>query len=486
MRHSHESGRQRSYKSSSGFESEEEMQYDGSDEENWGAPLQHRQAELSAPEDSAVRSAILAKFSSIVQTTAPTYSPGSSKSELDAPPRKLLMHAPVLQVVNANTVKDRYLFLFNDILVIAKSIVEEDAASGLIVPPSLETKFLVKSIIELDKLKLTAQKDDEPNAEDPSQKKKHSLLQSFVDRFANDPKKAIGTLVSKGGLQNEPITIANLLFRTTDLNRSQLGSFLCRKEHKHVLKAYVDRFRLGGLRIEDALRVFIASLRLPNDPTAAEYLLVIFGSVYVTVNPGCGIEQAMCGKLVMAMMELNDYLHSGMDEDHGTLGNLFGFPNPAITVDDFMLAFRSKDPKFQVPDATLTRVYSSIKRERIQQAADNSIAGMAPEISVTMNPARLPSRLTYRIPSEEISITLPQTDSRFQIKLLGPDAKFEPSTLNFAKSRTQTFRMTGTALGHKTAVLLRTGSHANYYSGLPINKTFVVERVRQLHPAQKV
>ena len=453
---------------------------DPSDEDHWGAPLQNRKQENgSGPiNETSTRTAILARFSEIVEAATPTKASSGLASKLDTPPRKLLMHAPVLQVVNANTVKDRYLFLFNDILLIAKTIVDEDPKLGHIIQPSLDSRFLVKSIIELDKLKLTAQRDEDGAETEQVQKKKQTLLQSFVDRFANDPKKAVSTLVSRGGLANDPATIANLLFRTTELNRSQLGAFLCKKENKHVLKAYADRFRLTGLKLEDALRAFISSLRLPNDPSAAEYLLVIFGSVFVLANQTCAMEQSMCGKLVMAMMELNDYLHSGMDEETGVMGNLFGFPNPAITVDDFIAAFRSKDVKFQVPDSTLSRIYLSIKKENIQQAADNSIAAVTPELPITMTPARLPSRLTYRVPSEEIVVTVPKADPRFAIKLLGNDVRFEPEVLSFAKSPVQSFRIIGTALGHRTLLFLRCGRNAPYYTGLPINKTFTVERVR--------
>lgn len=397
----------------------------------------------------------------------------------DDTPRQLIMHAPVLQVVNAHTVKDRYLFLFSDVLLIAKPLVEEDPASGLVIPPSIDSRFLVKSIVELEKLKLTAQRDDDAQAaEEAMQKRKHSLLQNFVDRFANNPKKAIDTLVTKGGLANEPPVIANLLFRTAELNRSQLGSYLCKRENKNILKAYVDRFRFTSIRIEDALRIFLATIRLPNDAMAAEYLLSTFASVYLYANQSLGIDQTLCSKLVIAIMELNDYLHSGLDDDSSTsLGSLFGFPNPAITVDDFLSAFRERDTRHQVSDDALTRTYLSIRKERLQQAADNSIIAVTPDIPIVMDPARLPSRLTYRQQSETITITLPKPDPKFQIRLLGGDLICEPNVLSFSKSASQSFTITGTVLGPKSLLFLKMGPTCTFYSGLPINKTFSVERV---------
>lgn len=402
---------------------------------------------------------------------------------LEDPPRHLLLHSPVLQVVNSNTVKDRYLFLFDDILVIAKPLIEEDG-NGEPLLPNLDTKFLVKSIVELPKLKLTAQTAD--TGEDPVQKRKHPLLLTFVDRFANDPRKAVGALVAKAGLSNDATTIANLLFRNPELNRSQLGAYLAHKDQKPILKAYCDRFRLAGIRIEDALRVFIGSLRLPNDYTAAEYMLSVFASQWLANNPGTGMtnDGVFATKLVLSMMELNDALHSGIDDEATAAGNLFSFPNSAITVDDFIAAFRLKDPHGALPDEHLTRIYLSIRKDRLQQAADNAIVSGIPEIEIVTHPSRLPNRLTYRTASENISLTIPKVDPKFAIKLVGQDLRFEPPVLTFARSRTATFRVTPTALGSKAMLFIRLGQNAHLYRNLPINKTFSVERAFMNHTFQ--
>ena len=411
------------------------------------------------------------------------YSRPEEPTALDVPPRQLLLHSPVLQVVNANTVKDRYLFLFTDILVIAKPLIEDDAA-GEPIPPTLATRYLVKSIVELPKLKLTAQANE--STEEPVQKRKHPLLLTFVDRFANDPRKAVSALIAKAGLSNDAATIANLLFRNPELNRSQLGAYLSMREHKPVLKAYCDRFRMAGVRIEDALRVFITSMRLPNDYAAAEYLLSVFASQWLANNPGTGMtnDSVFASKLVISIMELNDALHSGIDDETAAAGNLFSFPNHAITVDDFIAAFRLKDPHGALPDEHLTRIYLSIRKDRVQQAADNSIAALMPEIEVVMHPTKLPSRLTYRSASENISLTLPQPDPKLSIRLVGQDLRFEPSILTFARSRTATFRITPTSLGNKSMLFVKLGATSTFYRNVPVNKTFSVERAFMNHTFQ--
>lgn len=109
---------------------------------------------------------------------------------------------------------------------------------------------------------------------------------------------------------------------------------------------------------------------------------------------------------------------------------------------------------------------------------------MTPDIEATIDPSKLPSRLTYRCPSETITITIPEPDAKFHIKLHGKDLKFDPPYLNFAKTRTQTFRVTGTALGIRVMVLIKLGANAPRYQGLPLSKAFSIERAFMQHTFQ--
>ncbi|KAH9467267.1 hypothetical protein Pst134EB_002289 [Puccinia striiformis f. sp. tritici] len=86
----------------------------------------------------------------------PTHPSTSPDHRLNDPPRKLLWHQPVLQVVNATSVKDRYLFLFNDLLVITKPVIEYEECKGERVPKlpiTLKHSFLTKSIVEIKNLR---------------------------------------------------------------------------------------------------------------------------------------------------------------------------------------------------------------------------------------------------------------------------------------------------------------------------------------------
>ncbi|KAM0747764.1 hypothetical protein T439DRAFT_81628 [Meredithblackwellia eburnea MCA 4105] len=424
------------------------------------------------PADQLPSSKILARLDSILGTEELD---SSAPTVLDHPPRKLLLHTPVLQVVNANTVKDRHLFLFSDLLVIAKPIIDDHPLTGQPIPSNLDSSFIVKSIVELKDLKLAV---TEEQPEESGPRKRHPALVTFVDRFANDPTRAIAALIQRGNLVNDANTIANLLFRNPDLNRNQAGTYLADQRNRHILKAYIDRFRFAGVRIDDALRIFLMSIRLPHTLEAAEYVLGVVALAWAETNGASGFDPSLTLSLVLAIMRLSDALHAG---GHQADDGLFSFPNTAISVDDFIAAFREHDPRLLVPESLLTSVYSSVRKERIEQASDNSMFSMTPDIEATIEPGRLPSHLTYRVPSETFTITIPEPDAKFSIKLHGNDLKFEPPFLNFAKSKTQSFRVTAGALGHRAMVLIKLGANAPRYQGLPLTKTFLIERAFMQH-----
>lgn len=151
---------------------------------------------------------ILSRLDSFLGDDSIDSGTGTAVSPLDAPPRKLILHAPVLQVVNANTVKDRYLFLFSDLLLITKPIIYDDA-QGEPVPPTLDTSFIIKSVVELKQIKVLAAQDATSSASS-DKRRSQSGFAAFVDRFANDPKKAIGSLVQRGGMPNDAGAIAQM------------------------------------------------------------------------------------------------------------------------------------------------------------------------------------------------------------------------------------------------------------------------------------
>ncbi|KAF8756943.1 Sec7 domain [Rhizoctonia solani] len=369
--------------------------------------------------------------------------------QLDDPPRKLLLMSPVLQVVNQNTVKDRYLFLFTDLLVIAKPLILEDDSARDAHKPSLERTLVIRSVIELHKLHLHSIRDEHTPLVSSSDAEPQPAMKLFAQKFAKDGIHAVASLQEKAKLQNEPATVAQLLFQTTELDRVQLGLVLAHRSSKAILRHFIDRFGFATIRIDHALRIFLLSIVLPSDSGSVDYLLATFATRWFEANSGVvAFDKDLAIRLVLAIMQLNSALHSGYDAQ-------FSFPNRAISVRDFIDAFRTRDVRMLVPDEVLERIYAS---------------------NVIISPGRLPDRLTCRVASEPITIRIPEPDSDFTIRLYGQDLTFEPSVLDFSDSNEQTFKVVGNSFGTKSMIMARTGPNAALYTGLPLSNKFSVER----------
>ncbi|WVQ80725.1 hypothetical protein IAT38_002830 [Cryptococcus sp. DSM 104549] len=380
---------------------------------------------------------------------------------LDDPPRKFLLSAQILQVVNVHTVKDRFLFLFNDILVISKPIITHG------VHATLDMKFVVKSIVSLDKLVVSGfskEPDTEPE--------RHPVVSNFIHRFAENPKEACKYLVERSNPKVDSVTLASLIFKTPELDKAQIGAILAGNEV--LMRAFVERFHFVGVRIDEALRLFLLSLRLPTEPTSCETLLRGFAHSYHEANvKRVTYDRELAADLVLAIIQFNDMLYS-------TFG--FALPNHAITRETFISAFRSKDPQGLVPDELLRDVYTSIRGQRLVQALSAVEAPLAREVVVT--PARIPPKLTYNVWSERIYVSIPTADPLFKIKLHGEGLEFDPPMLDFTTSAEESFRVRGTSLGTKSLLFERQGSNAALYGSLGNTRHFTVERAFMRHTFQ--
>jgi hypothetical protein len=399
-------------------------------------------------------------------------------SAIDDPPRKLVLSSPVLQVVNSNTVKDRFLFLFNDILVIAKPIQDQDALMDSSKPDPMARKFVAKSVVLLRDLRFTADREEtRTRSNSVSSSPRHPVMRTFVLQFAKDPDHAISSLFEKTGRRDDPVALGQLLFKTLELDRAQLGDYLSRRTSKLALKAYVDNFGFTGLRVDKALRVFLYSINIPERTgqtytySPLDVLLDTFASRWYEANASIvAYDKDLAFRLVRAVVQLNDVLHGGIAQEPGSTG----YPRRNVTSRDFVEAFRRYDGRGLATDELLDNIYDSIRCERLSQARNSALGGPL-DINITIKRPP-PARLTYRIQSEPIVLRIPQVDPQLTIQLYGQGLMFDPPVLNFAKSSEASFRVTGISLGSKTMIMWRFGPNALLYTGLPQSCSVVVER----------
>ncbi|KAF9919155.1 hypothetical protein BX616_000843 [Lobosporangium transversale] len=474
---------------------------------------------------------------------------------LSNPPRKCIHHGKILQVINTSTVKDRYLFLFSDILLITKHMSEGH--------PTIDSRFQVKEVIELKKisLSLTRDKYDSKNGEagPHGNRKIPPILAEFIHTFDQDPNRAIKSFIQKRALHSDHISVAHLLFKTPELSKSQLALFLSDPANKHVYRAFLDQCQFAGVLLDEALRTLLSRLSLPDRVSVPRsggstdrsnrcvgYLLEEFTKRWYEANINVVVfDASIAHKLVIAMIVLNAQLHNNegasLVKDRDEVGilvrpradshpstptvnstptmdsslvstsritqkcqlmdldDLTVFPKP--TKDSFVENFQLLDQQRIVPRDTLHNIFLSISHQPLDIDSEklddhpgnsSSIPSSSRKLwPIMMSPVVLPPRLTLKVPSDSITITIPVLNPHFSIHLGGRDLKCEPSILEFGSHRSQQFRIIGSVPGKKTLTIqpkitAEKGTPEQYYDlhNLPSKHVIAIERQFMRHTFQ--
>jgi Sec7-like guanine-nucleotide exchange factor len=174
--------------------------------------------------------------------------------------------------------------------------------------PVLDGLFAVKSIVSLESLTLTGSSSDEKTSSDTINR--HPVVVQFIDTFARNPAEAIKLLYDRSQLQGDPATLASLLFKTPELDKEQLGEYLARRENSSLLRAFVDRYHFHGVRLDEALRMVLLSLRLPSATVGCEAVLHALAERWIAANRATvSFDTALADELVLAIMQVCTETH---------------------------------------------------------------------------------------------------------------------------------------------------------------------------------
>lgn len=338
------------------------------------------------------------------------------------------------------------MFLFSDILVIAKPLPGPEPDTAM----ALDGSFSVKSVVPLQHLKLaTAQQEHVKGDAIPT--KRHHTVQQFIARFAQDPEQAVQFLEQNSSrLHGDPQTLASVLFKTAELDKEQLGKYLASASRINLLNVFLERFHFSGLSLEQALRMFLLAIRLPIDSGESERMINAMAQVWHDANASdIDYDASLAAEMALAILRLDGSLHSG---------SLSGLAHPHATTlyDDFAAPFLHNTADYLVPEETLCNVFESVRDMPLAHALSTAEVESRSR-AITLVPARLPSHLTHNIWSEPIRIAIPEPDSGFKVQLFGNGLMFDPPELEFSMGTVATFRVKAEKLGLRTVLFRRLG-----------------------------
>ncbi|XP_008550800.1 Golgi-specific brefeldin A-resistance guanine nucleotide exchange factor 1 isoform X1 [Microplitis demolitor] len=186
-----------------------------------------------------------------------------------------------------------------------------------------------------------------------------------TEKFNEHPRTGIAKLAEHGLLgpgDPDPERIAKLLRENPMLDKLAIAEYISRKENTNILNAFVKSLDLGNMRVDQALRFYLESFRLPGEAPLISHLLEKFAEHWHDSNgrPFASADAAFT--LAYAVIMLNVDQHNRV----ATRQN-----NP-MTAEQFKKNVKNCNGGADFDQDMLDEIYNSIKSQEIVMPAEQT------------------------------------------------------------------------------------------------------------------
>ncbi|XP_029925798.1 Golgi-specific brefeldin A-resistance guanine nucleotide exchange factor 1 isoform X1 [Myripristis murdjan] len=188
-------------------------------------------------------------------------------------------------------------------------------------------------------------------------KTKKKLLITGTEQFNQKPKKGIQFLQEKGLLSNpmDNNQVAQWLRENPRLDKKMIGEFISDRKNMELLDSFVNTFTFQGLRIDEALRLYLEAFRLPGEAPVIQRLLETFTDNWHKVNGSPFMTNDAGFALAYAVIMLNTDQHN-----HNVRKQ-----NIPMTVEQFKKNLKGVNGNKDFDQDMLEDIYNAIKNEEI-------------------------------------------------------------------------------------------------------------------------
>ncbi|XP_053547934.1 Golgi-specific brefeldin A-resistance guanine nucleotide exchange factor 1 isoform X3 [Bombina bombina] len=143
-------------------------------------------------------------------------------------------------------------------------------------------------------------------------KSKKKLLITGTEQFNQKPKKGIEFLQEKNLLATpmDNNEVAQWLRENPRLDKKMIGEFISDRKHIDLLESFVGTFLFQGLRVDEALRLYLEAFRLPGEAPVIHRLLEFFTEHWRKSNGMPFAHSDACFALAYAVIMLNTDQHN--------------------------------------------------------------------------------------------------------------------------------------------------------------------------------
>ncbi|XP_076020136.1 Golgi-specific brefeldin A-resistance guanine nucleotide exchange factor 1 isoform X2 [Genypterus blacodes] len=186
---------------------------------------------------------------------------------------------------------------------------------------------------------------------------KKKLLITGTELFNQKPKKGIQFLQEQGLLSNpmDNNQVAQWLRENPRLDKKMIGEFVSDRKNMELLDSFVNTFGFQGLRIDEALRLYLEAFRLPGEAPVIQRLLETFTDNWHKVNGSPFMTNDAGFALAYAVIMLNTDQHN-----HNVRKQ-----NIPMTVEQYKKNLKGVNGNKDFDQDMLEDIYNAIKNEEI-------------------------------------------------------------------------------------------------------------------------
>ncbi|CEF66676.1 Golgi-specific brefeldin A-resistance guanine nucleotide exchange factor 1 [Strongyloides ratti] len=196
------------------------------------------------------------------------------------------------------------------------------------------------------------------------QKKQKKIITEGTELFNQSPKSGIQYLIEKGVLSSSmnPTEIAHWIRSNPRLDKRKIAEYICSRERKEILKAFVGSFNFTNTRIDDALRQFLEAFRLPGEAAEISMVIELFSEFWHLANnePFNHVDAAFT--LSYAIIMLNTDQHNPV----------VGKNQQRMTVECFKRNLSGTNHGEDFDGQMLENIYHTIKHNEIVMPAEQT------------------------------------------------------------------------------------------------------------------
>lgn len=193
---------------------------------------------------------------------------------------------------------------------------------------------------------------------------KKKLLIAGAEHFNSKPAKGIQFLQENGLLSDplDPTQVAVLLRECSRLDKKMIGEYISNRKNLNVLEAFVHSFDFHGIRIDEALRYYLETFRLPGEAPLISLLMEQFADHWFKCNDAPFFNADAAFTLAYAVIMLNV-------DQHNTNVKRQNIP---MTVDEFKRNLTKVNGGQDFESSMLEEIYQAIRSEEIVMPAEQT------------------------------------------------------------------------------------------------------------------